>query len=200
MCFLSSSLFTIFWILRWRPCTSHTCIGLTLLTRVQKDPLQNMSKEDLRLLDLPQGRINRISLLETQGKGGPDGHSSSPAIRPFRTLKMCLCVCSDSGDSLFITQKEIPSPVRSARRHRHGKRSAATSSRCLEESEVESSSSSSQEESTTHKKTTRKKNSLPIFTFSVLGDNKSDGLLPSQKNRILHVRRNTALTHPAYVV
>lgn len=132
--------------------------------------------------------------MEKQGKGGPVGHSSCSAIRHFRTLKVCLCVCSDSGDSLFITQKEIPSPVRSARRHRHGKRSGLTPSRCLEESEVESSSSSSQEKSRTHKKTTRKKSSLPAYTFSVLADNKSDGLLPSQKNRILHVRRSTTLT------
>lgn len=90
---------------------------------------------------------------------------------------------SDSGDSLFITQKETPAPVRSARRN--WKRSGLTSSSCLEESEVESSSSLGQKESRTQKKTARKKITLPVYTFSFLADNEYDGALPFQKNRVL---------------
>ena len=138
--------------------------------------------------------------MEKQGKVAPVGHSSCSAVSYFRTLKIYLCVCSDSGDSLFITQKKIPSPVRSAWRRRHGGSSDLTFSRCLEESEAESSSSSSQEESRSYRTTSRKKCSLPIYTFSVLADDKCDGLLPSQKNRILHVRGNTTLMDALYGV
>lgn len=45
--------------LRWQPCTSQTCISLMLLAAFRKDPLQNVSKEDISLLNLLQGRINR---------------------------------------------------------------------------------------------------------------------------------------------
>lgn len=108
---------------------------------------------------------------------------------------MCHCVCSDSGDSLFVTQKPVPDVVRSTRRRHHGKRSCLAYSRYLEESEAESSaSSSSQEEPRTDKCSNRKKSCLPKYTFSFLpGNRPEDTALPAQKNRVLHVR--SALTY-----
>eukprot|EP00066_Takifugu_rubripes_P026242 XP_011615508.1 PREDICTED: aspartoacylase isoform X1 [Takifugu rubripes] len=95
---------------------------------------------------------------------------------------------SDSGDSLFVTQRPVLDVVRSTRRRRHGKRSCLAYSRYLEESEAESSaSSSSQEEPRTDKCSNRKKSCLPKYTFSFLPVNgPKDTALPAQKNRVLH--------------
>lgn len=108
---------------------------------------------------------------------------------------MCRCICSDSGDSLFVTQKPVPDDGRLPRRRRHGKRSCLAYSRYLEESQAESSaSSSSQEEPRTDKCSNGKKSCLPKYTFSFLAGNRpKDTALPAKKNRVLHVR--SALTY-----
>lgn len=126
-------------------------------------------------------------------------HSSFPPICHFTSSNLCLCVCSDSGDSLFLTQNPVTKPVRPPRPSRHGKRSDLAP---LEDSEVESSSSSSQGESRTPTRTPRRNRRLPSYTFRFLsGNTREDGsaspevALPAQKNRILHVRRNTTITY-----
>lgn len=110
---------------------------------------------------------------------------------------LCACVCSDSGDSLFLTQKQVPEAVRSGRRERLSLRSKPVSPRDLEGSDAGSLSSDSHEEPKTAKDERNKKqtpiSSLPKFSFPFLsgrklkGKARSTGLFNVQ-NKALHVR------------
>lgn len=94
---------------------------------------------------------------------------------------------SDSGDSLFITQK-LPEPVRTQRRRRRSLRSTPTSPRDLEESDDATSSSASHEESKTDKKRARKRFRLPKYAFPFL-----KGTKRKPRSTLLSVRQNTSL-------
>ncbi|XP_026185204.1 phoenix [Mastacembelus armatus] len=95
---------------------------------------------------------------------------------------------SDSGDSLFITQKPVPKPVRSGKRQRYSVRSSSISPRLVEESEDDLSSSSSPDESSTDKKRRRKKFRLPKYSFPFLPERKwkLSSTLSVQQNIKLH--------------
>ncbi|XP_029028749.1 phoenix isoform X2 [Betta splendens] len=89
---------------------------------------------------------------------------------------------SDSGDSVFITQKPVPEPVRSSRRHRK----TPTSPKDLEESE---DSSSSQNATTSNKKRKKKNVRLPKYTFPFVKEKQWMGrrsVLTGQQNKKLH--------------
>lgn len=62
----------------------------------------------------------------------------------WNTVNVCLCL-SDSGDSLFITQKPVPKAVRSARRRHSSCKSHPTYPSELSENEEDSSSSADSE-------------------------------------------------------
>ncbi|XP_018547750.1 phoenix [Lates calcarifer] len=95
---------------------------------------------------------------------------------------------SDSGDSLFITQKAVPEAVRSGRRHRYSLRSNLTSPGDVQESEDDTSSSSSHRESKTGKTRKRKKTNLPKYSFPFLTEGKR-----KPRSTLLSVRQNAAL-------
>ncbi|KAK2879753.1 eukaryotic translation initiation factor 5B-like [Channa argus] len=94
---------------------------------------------------------------------------------------------SDSGDSLFITQK-LPEAVRTGRRHYYSSRSAPVSPRDLEENEEDTSSSASHEEFKTDKKRARKKFRPPKYIFPFLKGTKRKPTctLSVQQNTSLH--------------
>nr|XP_046267158.1 phoenix isoform X2 [Scatophagus argus] len=123
----------------------------------------------------PPDSVKKISrYLESQSK--KDEASNEPAEAE-----------SDSGDSLFITQKPVPEAVRSGKRHRYKVRSHPTSSRDLEESEGDTSASSSNGE--TEKERRRKKYRLPTYSFPFISGGKwkpRSSLLPVPQNRSLH--------------
>lgn len=102
-----------------------------------------------------------------------------------------MCVCSDSDDSLFITQKPVPGAVRAGKRRRTGFTSSP-------ESEDDASSSASHGEPTAAGKGQRKKFRLPKYSFPFLSEKKCgrrSRLLPVQQNTGLHVRITNDLTH-----
>lgn len=111
-------------------------------------------------------------------------------------VSVCLCkssncVFSDSGDSLFITQKPVPGAVRAERRHHRKLRADFTSHSDLEESESDSSSSESHGESRIDSKRKRVKRRPPSYSFPFLSLRKNRGtMLTSQQNNSLHVRIN----------
>ncbi|XP_019940893.2 calponin homology domain-containing protein DDB_G0272472-like [Paralichthys olivaceus] len=97
---------------------------------------------------------------------------------------------SDSGDSLFITQKPAPEAQRSSRRQRsYSQRSQPASIRQLEE---EDSSPSNGESNTVQKRsgTKRKKFRLPQYNFPFLSERR-------HRRARLSVRHNTALHYHA---
>ncbi|XP_076605758.1 uncharacterized protein LOC143332318 [Chaetodon auriga] len=96
---------------------------------------------------------------------------------------------SDSGDSLFITQKPVPEAARSRRRRQHHPRSEPTSPRDFQESESDTSSSASHEESKTAQERRRAKYRLPKYNFPFLTGRKrkpQSTLLPVKQNTSLH--------------
>ncbi|CAI5692364.1 unnamed protein product [Oreochromis niloticus] len=96
---------------------------------------------------------------------------------------------SDSGDSLFITQKPVPEAVRSGRRKRRSLRSGLTSPREREESEDDSSPSASFQD--TRSKKRRKKETklrMPKYSFPFLKDK-----MPKAKGIFLSEVQNTRL-------
>ncbi|KAA8586377.1 hypothetical protein FQN60_000213, partial [Etheostoma spectabile] len=95
---------------------------------------------------------------------------------------------SDSGDSLFLTQKSVPEAVRSRRQRRHSLRSTPISPRDLEEPSrsEDSPSSSSHEESKTDKGRRRKKYTLPKYHFPFLAKCKHRSTLLPVQNASLH--------------
>lgn len=107
----------------------------------------------------------------------------------MRSSDSYMCLYSDSGDSLFLTQKTGLEPVRTNKR-RHCRSRSPTSARDLEESK-EDTSSSYQGESRTGQRKTGKKFRLPRHSFSFLTEKKwkpkSTGL-PTLENKKLHVR------------
>nr|XP_020456231.1 uncharacterized protein LOC109960458 [Monopterus albus] len=96
---------------------------------------------------------------------------------------------SDSGDSLFITQKPVPEAVRTGRRHHYSLRSQPTFPRYLEESGDDTSSSDYHGKSRTDEKRTRKKFKLPKYSFPFLRERKGkprSTLLFAKQNKRLH--------------
>ncbi|XP_034461922.1 phoenix [Hippoglossus hippoglossus] len=97
---------------------------------------------------------------------------------------------SDSGDSLFITQKPAPEAERSRRRKRSNSlRSQPASIRQLEEEDSSSSSSSEGESKTGKGKsgTRRKRVTLPQYSFPFLSEKRpSSALLSARHNTALH--------------
>ncbi|XP_035522085.1 phoenix [Morone saxatilis] len=92
---------------------------------------------------------------------------------------------SDSGDSLFITQKPVPEAVRSARRGRYSLRKHPIF--LSEESDGDSLSSNG--ESRTAKRRKRQKCILPKYSFPFLSEKKwkpTSTLLPTRQNTSLH--------------
>ncbi|XP_059207262.1 phoenix [Centropristis striata] len=83
---------------------------------------------------------------------------------------------SDSGDSLFITQKPVPEAVRSKRRRPYSLSSKSASPIALEESEYESENDSLNSaphgESKTTKERRRKTYTVPKYHFPFLADRK----------------------------
>ncbi|CAK6973745.1 phoenix [Scomber scombrus] len=76
---------------------------------------------------------------------------------------------SDSGNSLFITQKDVPEAVRSQRRRHSTQRSEDPTSHTELEDSEDSSSASCREDG---KKRRRKKQKLPIYSFPFLTERK----------------------------
>lgn len=114
---------------------------------------------------------------------------------------LCTCVCSDSGDSLFLTQEQVPEAVRSGRREHLSLRSKPVSPRDLDGSDADSLSSDSHEEPKTPKDERYKKqpsiSSLPKFSLPFLSGRKLKGKargtrLSSVQNKTLHVRISSA--------
>ncbi|XP_073336244.1 uncharacterized protein [Pagrus major] len=101
---------------------------------------------------------------------------------------------SDSGDSLFLTQKQVPEAVRSGRRKHHSERSKPISPRDIEGSDGGTLSSDSHEESKTAKdeRLDKKKfsvTSLPKFSFPFLSGRKGKARstqLSNLQNKTLH--------------
>ncbi|XP_051255948.1 phoenix [Dicentrarchus labrax] len=92
---------------------------------------------------------------------------------------------SDSGDSLFITQKPVPEAVRSASPGRYNLRKHPI---FLSE-ESDGDSSSSHGESRTAKRSKRQKCILPKYSFPFLSEKKwkpTSTLLPARQNTSLH--------------
>ncbi|XP_044078106.1 trichohyalin-like isoform X2 [Siniperca chuatsi] len=126
----------------------------------------------------PPDYVEKISryLESSAGQSRQDTVSNEPAE-------------SDSGDSLFITQKPVPEAVRSAR-PRYSSRSDPISPRVLEEGEDDTSSSASCGESKTDKKRRRKKYRLPKYSFPFLSGRKW-----KPRSTLLAVQQNTSLHH-----
>ncbi|XP_070838541.1 phoenix [Chaetodon trifascialis] len=96
---------------------------------------------------------------------------------------------SDSGDSLFITQKPVPEAERSRRRRQHHPRSEPTSPRDFQDSESDASSSASHGESKTAQERRRTKYRPPQYSFPFLTGRKwkpQSSLLPVKQNTSLH--------------
>ncbi|XP_040907517.1 phoenix [Toxotes jaculatrix] len=131
----------------------------------------------------PPDYVEKISryLESSVGQSRHDKESNDPAEAE-----------SDSGDSLFITQKPVPEAVRSGRRRHCSQRSDPSSTRYLEEGEDDSSSSSSHEESKTDKRSRTQKVKLPKYSFPFLTDRKW-----KSKSTLLSVPQNTALHNSA---
>nr|XP_015816674.2 neurofilament medium polypeptide [Nothobranchius furzeri] len=91
---------------------------------------------------------------------------------------------SDSGDSLFITQKDVPEAVRSGRRRHTNLRSDSKLQQHEDLAElVPDSSSSSDEEPETARKGNKNCYKVPKFKFSFLNeDNKSKPIINNVKN------------------
>ncbi|XP_033489482.2 uncharacterized protein LOC117261249 [Epinephelus lanceolatus] len=110
-----------------------------------------------------------------------EGHSRQNEVTLFEEAADA---DSDSGDSLFITQKAVPEPVRSGRRRRHlSLRSNLTFPGDHKESDENNSSSASPEESKTGKER-RKKYTLPKYRFPFLPEKSRRNLLPAQNGRL----------------
>ncbi|XP_071316753.1 caldesmon-like [Trachinotus anak] len=152
------------------------------LRLTQSDLLvEALSKESCHIVleTSPPDYVQKISryLESTEGHNRQDDVVNDPAGAE-----------SDSGDSLFITQKPVPEAVRSRRRHRYSLRSDPTSPKDLEESEDDSLSSASPEESKTCKRRGRKKYRLPKFSFPFLKERKS-----KPRSTLSSVEQNTSL-------
>ncbi|CAB1433512.1 unnamed protein product [Pleuronectes platessa] len=97
---------------------------------------------------------------------------------------------SDSGDSLFITQKPASEAESAISKRSNSPRSLPASIRQLEEEDSSSSSSSSSEgNSKTAKRkrgTRRKIIKLPLYSFPFLSENRHRALLSVQHNTALH--------------
>lgn len=101
--------------------------------------------------------------------------------------------CSDSGDSVFITQRAIPQAVRSGRRPSPHQRSCRSSLGFLRESDASSSDSSKESET----KTKRVKKELPKYKFPFLCGQKwkpRDSLIAGDQNESLHVKMSQIYT------
>lgn len=112
--------------------------------------------------------------------------------RTFALTCVHVCLLSDSGDSIFFTQKPLPEAVRSG-----GRRLARFRSTCTQEGPAEpeddilSSSSSSEEESRTKRKKRRRKVfKVPSYRFSFLSERngQANNSLLRVKMKQLHVR------------
>ncbi|KAF1378844.1 hypothetical protein PFLUV_G00194710 [Perca fluviatilis] len=155
-------------------------------TRTQSDPIAEVvSAESYHaVLDTsPPDYVEKISryLESSVGHSKQDKVSNGPAEAE-----------SDSGDSLFLTQKSVPEAVRSRRRRHYSLRSTPVSPRDLEEElsrSEDSPSSSSHEESKTDKERRRKKYTLPKYHFPFLAKRKC-----KLRNTLLAVQ-NTSLHH-----
>ncbi|XP_026227025.1 G patch domain-containing protein 8-like isoform X2 [Anabas testudineus] len=128
----------------------------------------------------PPDYVQKISryLESSGGQSRQDKASTNPAEAD-----------SDSGDSLFLTQKSVPEAVRTGKRHRYSLRSTPTSPRDEEESEDDKSCSPSHGESANEKKRKRKKCHLPKYHFPFLNKknwNSRSTLLSLQQNARLH--------------
>ncbi|TDH04702.1 hypothetical protein EPR50_G00135520 [Perca flavescens] len=156
------------------------------LTRTPSDPIAEVvSAESYHaILDTsPPDYVEKISryLESSVGHRKQDKVSNGPAEAE-----------SDSGDSLFLTQKSVPEAVRSRRRRHYSLRSTPISPRDLEEElsrSEDSPSSSSHEESKTDKVKRRKKYTLPKYHFP---------FLPKRKCKLgstLLAVQNTSLHH-----
>ncbi|XP_074468233.1 uncharacterized protein LOC141753442 isoform X2 [Sebastes fasciatus] len=152
------------------------------LTRTQFDAIAEVvSAESFHIVleTNPPDYVEKIShyLESCVGQSGQENVSNGPAEAD-----------SDSGDSLFITQKPVPEAERSGRQRTYSSRSKPVSPRDLEESEEDTSSSTSHdEESKTDKKRRRiKKYKLPTYNFPFLAERKlklrSTGLPDQNKN------------------
>lgn len=115
----------------------------------------------------------------------------------FKICLSWLCFCSDSGDSLFITQKPVPEALRTGVRTRYSQWAKPLSPRDLHESEEseenKESSDSNDGESQSGKVQRSKKNVLPKFSFPFLKEKKPE-LLPVHNKR-LHVRITNNVIH-----
>ncbi|XP_023274050.1 trichohyalin-like [Seriola lalandi dorsalis] len=127
----------------------------------------------------PPDYVEKISryLESSVGHGGQDAGPNDPAEEE-----------SDSGDSLFITQKPVPEAVRSRRRCRYNLKSDSSPARDLEESGDDLSSSDSHEESRAAKRRQAKRIRPPKFSFPFLTDRKS-----KHRSTQLCARQSTAL-------
>ncbi|XP_038563758.1 aspartoacylase isoform X2 [Micropterus salmoides] len=124
--------------------------------------------------------VEKISryLESSAGHSGQDKVSNEPAAAE-----------SDSGDSLFITQKPVPEAVRSARPRHYSSRSDPISPRAVEESEEDSPSYSFHGESKTDRRRRKKKHRLPKYSFPFLAERERkprSTLLAGQQNKHLH--------------
>ncbi|XP_035864779.1 trichohyalin-like isoform X2 [Sander lucioperca] len=156
------------------------------LTRTQSDSIAEVvSAESYHaVLDTsPPDYVEKISryLEASVGQSKQDKVSNGPAEAE-----------SDSGDSLFLTQKSVPEAVRSRRRCHYSLRSTPISPRDLEEElsrSEDSLSSSSHEESKTDKERRRKKYTVPKYHFPFLAKRKC-----KLRSTLLAVQ-NTSLHH-----
>ncbi|KAF3841319.1 hypothetical protein F7725_007181 [Dissostichus mawsoni] len=120
----------------------------------------------------PPGYVEKVSryVKSSMGEGRDDEVPEGPAGAD-----------SDSGDSLFITQKPVPEAVRTGRVTRYSQWAKPLSPRDLRESEEseenKESSDSDDGESQSGKVQRRKKNVLPKFSFPFLAEKKPELLL-----------------------
>ncbi|XP_054481291.1 aspartoacylase isoform X1 [Anoplopoma fimbria] len=140
----------------------------TSLTGTQSDATSGVDTVESRSSHLgssPSDYMEKISryLESSVGQSRQDKVSNGPSEAE-----------SDSGDSLFLTQKEVtlPEAVRSRRGHHSSRSSNPKSARDLEESEDSSSSSSYNGQLKTHKWRKRSKYYLPKYSFPFLEERK----------------------------
>lgn len=100
-----------------------------------------------------------------------------------------MCPCSDSGDSVFITQRAVPEAVRSGRRRSPHQRSYRTSHSFLTEDDTLSSDSNIESKP----KIRRLKKKLPKYSFDFVCGQKwkpKSSLIAHDHNERLHVKMN----------
>ncbi|XP_034746394.1 phoenix [Etheostoma cragini] len=158
--------------------------GSRTRTRTRTDAMDQVGSAESyhAVLDsCPPGYVEKISRY-FESSVGPSKQDEGPVCNEPAEAE------SDSGDSLFLTQKCVPEAVRSRRQRHYSLRSTPISPRDLEEPSrsEDSPSSSSHEESRTDKGRRRKKYTLPKYHFPFLAKCMLRSTLLPVQNASLH--------------